>query len=353
MANDDDSNSAWLQIEPLLDAAMAKLNETDRDAIVLRYFEKKNLKEVAAALGTNDDAVQKRLSRALDKLRQSLAQRGVQITAGSLITAIGVGSIQPAPAALATTVAAVAVLSSTTTTVSLISAAMIKPILAAAAVVALTSTTLLQYKSNHALRAELNTTRASLQEQENKQQAAPPPVSFRDAPEFTELLRLRALEPELAKLKGELASARNALAAARTTPPTEAAAAVQAPPPDEVKTRQLSNLKQIGLGLRMLANANKEAPYLVDGRLSPQIVEYLGGNDNAAMKLFQNVTLLVPDAGAMQKLEREAPMRVVAHSINAFQSADGRWSRLYLHADGQVKERHHASAYEIWDGTQP
>jgi len=58
-----------------------------------------------------------------------------------------------------------------------------------------------------------------------------------------------------------------------------------------VKTRQLSNLKQIGLGLRMLANANKEAPYLVDGRLSPQIVEYLGGNDNAAMKLFQNVTL--------------------------------------------------------------
>jgi len=229
MANDDDSNSAWLQIEPLLDAAMAKLNETDRDAIVLRYFEKKNLKEVAAALGTNDDAVQKRLSRALDKLRQSLAQRGVQITAGSLITAIGVGSIQPAPAALATTVAAVAVLSSTTTTVSLISAAMIKPILAAAAVVALTSTTLLQYKSNHALRAELNTTRASLQEQENKQQAAPPPVSFRDAPEFTELLRLRALEPELAKLKGELASARNALAAARTIPPTEAAAAVQAP----------------------------------------------------------------------------------------------------------------------------
>ena len=311
-------------------------------------------------LGTNDDAVQKRLSRALDKLRQSLAQRGVQITAGSLITAIGVGSIQPAPAALATTVAAVAVLSSTTTTVSLISAAMIKPILAAAAVVALTSTTLLQYKSNHALRAELNATRASLQEQENKQQAAPPPVSFRDAPEFTELLRLRAevsrlraLEPELAKLKGELASARNALAAARTTPRTEAAAAVQAPPPDEVKTRQLSNLKQIGLGLRMLANANKEAPYLVDGRLSPQIVEYLGGNDNAAMKLFQNVTLLVPDAGAMQKLEREAPMRVVAHSINAFQSADGRWSRLYLHADGHVKERHHASADEIWDGTQP
>ena len=38
---------AWLQVRPLLDDAMAQLNEKDRNAIVLRFFEGKPLKEVA------------------------------------------------------------------------------------------------------------------------------------------------------------------------------------------------------------------------------------------------------------------------------------------------------------------
>ncbi len=46
----------WTQIEPLLDDAMAALDETDRSAILLRYFENKNLREVGETLGTNEDA---------------------------------------------------------------------------------------------------------------------------------------------------------------------------------------------------------------------------------------------------------------------------------------------------------
>lgn len=60
----------WNQIEPLLDEAVAALDDTDRAAILLRYFENKSLREVGVALGTSDDAAQKRVSRAVEKLRE-------------------------------------------------------------------------------------------------------------------------------------------------------------------------------------------------------------------------------------------------------------------------------------------
>jgi DNA-directed RNA polymerase specialized sigma24 family protein len=37
----------WTQIEPLLDEAMHALDDTDRAAVLLRYFENKSLRESA------------------------------------------------------------------------------------------------------------------------------------------------------------------------------------------------------------------------------------------------------------------------------------------------------------------
>src|SRR5437773_1926031 len=51
----------WPHIEPLLEQAMDSLDDTDRSAILLRYFENKSLREVGQALGTSDDAAQKRV----------------------------------------------------------------------------------------------------------------------------------------------------------------------------------------------------------------------------------------------------------------------------------------------------
>ena len=48
---------------------MAGFNETDRHAVVLRFFDGKSMREVGAALGANEDAAKKRVSRALEKLR--------------------------------------------------------------------------------------------------------------------------------------------------------------------------------------------------------------------------------------------------------------------------------------------
>ena len=47
----ENESDVWTQIAPLLDAAMAGLNETDRHAVVLRFFDGKSMSEVGAALG--------------------------------------------------------------------------------------------------------------------------------------------------------------------------------------------------------------------------------------------------------------------------------------------------------------
>src|SRR5271170_1831192 len=59
----------WGQIAPLLDGAMEQLGQKDHNAVVLRFFEGRNFKEVGAALGVSEDAANRRVHRALEKLR--------------------------------------------------------------------------------------------------------------------------------------------------------------------------------------------------------------------------------------------------------------------------------------------
>jgi len=98
----------WPQVAPLLDEAVAQLVAADRDAVVLRYYQQKPLEEVGRALGLNADAAQKRVSRALDKLRKFFAKRGIDSTADTLAQTISANSVQAAPALLAKTATAIA-----------------------------------------------------------------------------------------------------------------------------------------------------------------------------------------------------------------------------------------------------
>jgi RNA polymerase sigma factor (sigma-70 family) len=107
-ALNENESDAWMQIAPLLDAAMAGLNETDRHAVVLRFFDGKSLREVGAALGANEEAAKKRVSRALEKLRAFFARRGVSSTTAIIAGAISANSVHAAPSALAKAVMAAA-----------------------------------------------------------------------------------------------------------------------------------------------------------------------------------------------------------------------------------------------------
>jgi RNA polymerase sigma factor (sigma-70 family) len=98
----------WPQIAPLLDDAIAKLGEKDRNAVVLRFFENKNLRDVGTALGASEDAAKMRVTRAVDKLRKFFTKRGVALSAVALGGAMAANSVQAAPVGLAVTISATA-----------------------------------------------------------------------------------------------------------------------------------------------------------------------------------------------------------------------------------------------------
>jgi len=116
--NNAEAEDLWPQIAPLLEEAMLRLGRADRDALVLRFFEGRNLREVGSVLGTSEDATKMRVRRALEKLRDYFSRRGVNSTAETLAGAISANSIQTAPAMLAKTATAVALTKGATASIS-------------------------------------------------------------------------------------------------------------------------------------------------------------------------------------------------------------------------------------------
>jgi len=103
----------WERVRPVLDEAMADLSEEDREALLLRYFKNQDLRAVGLALGVSDDTAQKRVSRAVERLREFFSKRNVTIGAGGLSVLISANAVQSAPVGLAATISAAALLAGT------------------------------------------------------------------------------------------------------------------------------------------------------------------------------------------------------------------------------------------------
>jgi RNA polymerase sigma factor (sigma-70 family) len=91
----------WQHVSPHLDEAMERIPESDRTAIILRYFEDQPLRQLAPMLGLSEEAAKKKVARALEKLRAVLARKGISSTSSLLSTALIASAVQPAPSALA------------------------------------------------------------------------------------------------------------------------------------------------------------------------------------------------------------------------------------------------------------
>lgn len=98
-----ESEIEWQKIEPALDDSLARLGEMDRHAVLLRFFEQKNLADVGDALGLSEDAARKRVQRGLEKLRVLLGKRGIVVAAGTLSTVLIANAAAAAPATLVVT----------------------------------------------------------------------------------------------------------------------------------------------------------------------------------------------------------------------------------------------------------
>ena len=100
------AQAAWEQIAPMLDEAMGSLGESDRNAIILRYFENKTAQETGMALKTTEAAAQKRVTRALEKLRKIFTKRGVALPAALIASAVMARAVMAAPMGLGAAAAA-------------------------------------------------------------------------------------------------------------------------------------------------------------------------------------------------------------------------------------------------------
>ncbi len=215
----------WTQIEPLLDEAMHALDDTDRTAVLLRYFENKSLREVGETLGTTDDAARKRVNRAVERLREFFAQHGVSASTSGLAAVISANAVQAAPAGLAITISTAAVLLGETfvpiaaATTQAIAMTTLQKALVATTLVAAIGVGIHQFQQNAKLReqnAQLERQHASLSEQLQQAQserdaARRRPASVSSAPvqektNSSELLKLRGQVGVLRQEKTELGS---------------------------------------------------------------------------------------------------------------------------------------------------
>ena len=74
------ADHAWQQMEPVIDQALERLGQRDRDAVLLRYVQGHSLRDVGSVLGMTEEAAKKRVSRAIEKLRSLLARRGISVS---------------------------------------------------------------------------------------------------------------------------------------------------------------------------------------------------------------------------------------------------------------------------------
>ena len=110
------TEAVWEKISPLLDEGLADLRATDRDALILRYFENKSVKEVGDALRLRERAAQKRILRSLEKLHRFFLRRGVTASAAAIAGAMSASAVQAAPAKLAVSAVAASKASGLTAT---------------------------------------------------------------------------------------------------------------------------------------------------------------------------------------------------------------------------------------------
>ncbi len=198
--NNDDHQME--KLAPVLDEAINELGEEDRKAILLRFYERCDLRSVGQALATSEDAAQKRVARALERLQAILTRNGVALSAAALGTFLAGEAVSAAPAGLAMGIVggvlagAAASESLTLTTITWFNVKTAATILGLAAL-ALAGTSFIKQRQVAHLRIANQTLAAQLETQNAQPQSVPglTPIERGELEQLTtntdELLRLR------------------------------------------------------------------------------------------------------------------------------------------------------------------
>jgi RNA polymerase sigma factor (sigma-70 family) len=207
--NQSQRESKWDDIAHLLDAAIDRLGTADRTAIVLRFLERRDLRSIGASLGISEDAAQKRVARALEKLRVILGRGGVSLCAAALGTTLATQTGSAVPLGLAAAISTTA-LGTTTTAASTLTTLMImtklKLALAAVVVAGVSTIIIVQQQGNAGLRAQVQALRQQLQDtQEARDQSQ---ATTQRTLDEEEQQRLKDLQAELMRLRSQASAFR-------------------------------------------------------------------------------------------------------------------------------------------------
>ena len=108
-SSEDGDEPTLEQLTPLLDEALCRLGEADRTAVAMRFLEGRSFAEVAAAMGSSEEAARKRVERAVEKLRGTFMKKGFAPSVGGLMVVLAAHQAQAAPAGLAGSISATAI----------------------------------------------------------------------------------------------------------------------------------------------------------------------------------------------------------------------------------------------------
>jgi prepilin-type processing-associated H-X9-DG protein len=319
---------------------MGHLDAGDRDAILLRFFDRQPFRAVGESLGTTEEGARKRVDRALEKLRSHFARRGLGVSALILAQALDLGAASTAPAGLSAAVATGALAGAAKGAlggISLLKLMILTKtnIAAAAAVAGLATILVYQHNTNSRLREENSAlrgqaARVDVLRAENEKLAAQPtaPPAESSESQVRELARLRG---QVDALKRQLAKA-----AAQPSPPTAPPPQPAAPAPDsaeaqkELAIAKMNYSKQLMLAFVMYAGDHNQT---FPGNFK-DIADYFpnyGGQTNVSTDQFQIVY-----QGSATNVTSPGET-VVIREADATQTLDGGWYRTYAFADGHVE----------------
>jgi RNA polymerase sigma factor (sigma-70 family) len=352
----------WAQLRPVLDDAMGVLDEADRGALLLRFFEGKDLRTVGSALGLSEDAARMRISRALDKLRELLAKRGVTTTAGALSVTLAAKVVEAAPVGLAVTItsaslSAVALTSSTPSIGLFMASIKSKIALSALLAVGIASPLIIQRTAMNRLRVENENLRAQLSAAQATQSS--PQTNTADS---TQATRTASQETELLRLRGEVTRLR--ADAARQQPTAQARARPRSAPVDTVDGYEMYTgdllgphhadtikmMKMVGMALWRLEqdpaiSADMRAmPFSQDNELRAQLKKSISLPDEE----WNQFEILVPTLDTLTENKSDSGL-IIARSKDPIQTPDGRWVRVYTRVDGSIVNLIHDSATKALD----
>jgi len=94
-------DSAWTEVEPVLNDALAALREGERECVLLRFFQGLSFAEAGTTLGLSEEAARKRVTRSLEKMRRFFEKGGVIIPGVTLAALLSAHAAKAAPVPLA------------------------------------------------------------------------------------------------------------------------------------------------------------------------------------------------------------------------------------------------------------